>query len=231
MANSRRTFLLVCISLPLMGTLPCFASAQEAHAGKPDPEPVNAETIAVLPWSLTKGTDSAKQTAKEFLSILLTKIKVDQVSEAKTLVAWEDVNKSGFEAERPALPTSARMLRVGSRLDVDWVMSGSATWHSRSIWVGFGPKTKSTCTIDVRIVDVKKQVVALDVKDLKMDSTAKEDTLKALGTVFITGLFTIVSGGPKAPHEQRAVQLGIAKALEPWLAERLKAKKIDPNKK
>jgi hypothetical protein len=69
------------------------------------------------------------------------------------------------------------------------------------------------------------------VAELKMDSTAKEDTLKALGTVFISGLFTMVSGGPKTPHEQRAASLGIAKALEPWLAQHLKAIKIDPNKK
>jgi hypothetical protein len=123
--------------------------------------------------------------------------------------------------------TFAQMLRVGQKLDVDWVMSGSVSWHSRSIWVGLGPKTKSTCTIRVRVVDVKRQEVALDVKDLKMDSTAKEDTLKALGTVFVSGLFTFVSGGPKTPHEQRAVQLGITKALEPWLAQHLKVQKID----
>ncbi|HXG23711.1 MAG TPA: hypothetical protein VNJ09_04080, partial [Chthonomonadales bacterium] len=55
---------------------------------------------------------------------------------------------------------------------------------------------------------------------VKMDSTAKEDTLKAAGTILLTPLFTVVSGGPKTPHEQRAVQLAIAKAMQPWLATR-----------
>ncbi|MGC8668834.1 MAG: hypothetical protein ACP5VE_12045 [Chthonomonadales bacterium] len=40
------------------------------------------------------------------------------------------------------------------------------------------------------------------------------------GTVLLTPLFTVVSGGPKTPHEQRAVQLAIAKAIQPWLAAR-----------
>lgn len=207
-----------------------LASAQEEAAKSPPPEPIKVETIAVLPWNLVKGTEGAKQKAKEFLSTLLTKIQVDQVSEVKAMAAWAEVNDVSYNVEN-ALPTAPQMLRVGQRLGVDWVMSGSVSWHSRSIWVGLGPKTKSTCTISVRIVDVKRQETALDVKDLKMDSTAKEDTLKALGTVFVSGLFTFVSGGPKTPHEQRAVQLGITKALEPWLAQHLKAQKIDPKGK
>jgi hypothetical protein len=80
-------------------------------------------------------------------------------------------------------------------------------------------------------VDVKKGEVALDARDVRMDSTAKEDALKAIGALFVSSLFTVVSGGPKTPHEQRAVQLATAKAMEPWLATHLKAKKIDPNVK
>lgn len=223
-----RNFFLASLSLALMSGLPRLVAAQEAHVEEPATRPFKVETVAVLPWNLSKGTDGAKKTAKEFLATLLTKIKVETVSEVKTLVAWEEVNSSEYDMQSATLPTSAQMLRVGNKLGVNWVMSGSAVWHSRSIWVGLGPKTKSTCTINARVVDVKNQEVALDVKDLKMDSTAKEDTLKALGTVFISGLFTFVSGGPKTPHEQRAVQLGIAKSLEPWLSQHLKATKIDP---
>src|SRR5205823_6457464 len=100
-------------------------------------------------------------------------------------------------------------------------------WHTKSVWIGLGPKTKSDCTVDVLIVDVRSEEVALDAKQVKMDSTAKEDTLKALGSVFVSGLFTVVSGGPKTPHEQRAVQLATAKAMEPWLIQHLKPAKID----
>ncbi len=203
----------------------CFAQAPLASDNKPDTND-KVETIAVLPWRLDKGTDGAKKTAKEFLSTLLTKIKVDAVSEVKTTATWETVAGSEEIYQNGKLPSAANMLRVGNKLGVDWVMSGSVDWHSRSIWVGFGPKTKSTATISVRIVDVKGKIVTLEVADMKVDDTAKEDTLKALGAVFVSGLFTVVSGGPKTPHEQRAVQIGIAKALEPWLAQHLKTQKI-----
>ena len=231
MLFTRRKFLLVCLSLTMLSALPRPGVAQDASPKDPSTKPVKVETIAVLPWSLTQGTDGAKKTAKEFLSVLLTKVKVDAVSEVKTLAAWEETASSEYDTKVTMLPTSAQMLRVGKKLGVDWVMSGSVVWHSRSIWVGLGPKTKSTCTINTRVVDVKSQEVVLDVKDLKMDSTAKEDTLKALGSLFVSGLFTFVSGGPKTPHEQRAVQMGIAKALEPWLAQHLKVTKIDLNSK
>lgn len=231
MLNSIYRIRLTVLSLFLLSVSSYFATAQSTPIESKELKPVQVETIAVLPWSLSQGTDGAKKTAREFLATLLTKVKVDQISEVKTLTAWQEVNESEYDPQTPALPTPAQMLRAGSRLGVDWVMAGSVVWHSRSIWVGFGPKTKSTCTINARIVDVKDQEVALEVKDLKMDSTAKEDTLKALGTLFISGLFTFVSGGPKTPHEQRAVELGIAKALEPWLALHLKTLKINPKSK
>ncbi|MCX6361605.1 MAG: hypothetical protein NT029_17515 [Armatimonadetes bacterium] len=207
--------------------------ATAMQAGPPQAEgdgTVRVETIAVLPWHLVDGTDGARKTAKDFLTDILVKVRVDRLSDVKTVAAWQETNQTEF-APSPQMPTAAQMLRVGQKMGVDWVMAGSAAWHSRSVWVSLGPKTKSTCAVTVRIVDVKRQEVALDVKDLKMDSTAKEDTLKALGTVFISGLFTMVSGGPKTPHEQRAATLGIAKALEPWLAQHLKAIKIDPQSK
>ena len=37
----------------------------------------------------------------------------------------------------------------------------------------------------------------------------------ALG--LLTPLASIVSGGPKTPHEQRAVQIAVAKALRDWV--------------
>ena len=207
----------------------CFAQETPIHplSENKSGADVKVETIAVLPWQLENGTDRAKKTAREFLSALLTKIKVDAASEVKTTAAWAASTGSEEIYQNNQLPSAANMLRVGNKMGVDWVMSGKVSWHSRSIWVGLGPKTKSTATVSVRIVDVKNQVVALEVADMKIDDTAKEDTLKALGAVFVSGLFTVVSGGPKTPHEQRAVQIGIAKALEPWLAQHLKTQKID----
>lgn len=215
-------------------TVLCYGNSKAWSQNDPpsttDTKPVKVETIAVLPWYYEKGTDGAQKTAKDFLATLLVKTRVDAVSEVKTLTAWEEANKAFYETSE-TLPSPAQMLRVGEKLGTDWVLAGKLSWHSRSIWVGLGPKTKSTCTISVRLVNVKDQEVALEVEGLKMDSTAKEDTLKALGTVFVSGLFTFVSGGPKTPHEQRAAQLAIAKALEPWLIKHIKPSKIDPKAK
>jgi hypothetical protein len=188
---------------------------------------LGVQTIAVMPWNMTKGTDGAKRTARDFLGQVLPKMNLEPIPEARCLAAWREVTKSDYPAEGP-LPSAAQMLEAGKLLDVDFVMAGSASWHSRAIWISLGPKTKSTCTVNVRVVDVRKEVVPVDVKDLKMDSTAKEDTLKALGTVFVSTLFTFVSGGPKTPHEQRAGQLAIAKALDQWAGQRMGELKIKP---
>ena len=209
------------------------------------------ETIAVIPWSFRKGSDGSKKTAKAFISNLASKLKMDQISDAKVRLAVDEDNSSSHlvkksqlsgipegytmlypnvledDTDPDTLATPSQMLRIGQKFGVDWVMTGNAEWHSRSIWVGFGPKTKSTCTINARVVDVKNKEVVLDVQNIQVDSTAKEDTMKVIGTLFVSNLFTIVSGGPKTPHEERSVQLGILKALEPWIAQHKKITKID----
>jgi RNase H-fold protein (predicted Holliday junction resolvase) len=178
-----------------------------------------AETMAVLPWIFEKGTDTAVRTGKETLEKLLSGSGLEVMPEGRVTSAW--INQLGYTVPDKELPQPADLLKLGQALKVDFVMAGKASWHSRSIWVGLGPKTKSTCTVDVIIVDVRSQALVLNNRNIKMDSTAKEDTLKALGTLFVSSIFTVVSGGPKTPHEQRAVQLGIGKALEPWIVPRL----------
>jgi len=206
------------------------ASAAQNASGERQttrPQALGVQTIAVMPWSMTKGTDGAKRTAREFLAQILPKMNLEAIPEARCLAAWREVSRTEYPTEG-ALPSAVQLLEVGKVLDVDFVMAGSASWHSRAIWISLGPKTKSTCTVSVRVVDVRKEVIPVDVKDLKMDSTAKEDTLKALGTVFVSTLFTFVSGGPKTPHEQRAGQLAVAKALDAWAVQRMGEVKIKP---
>lgn len=200
--------------------------------GTTDVKPVQIEKIAVFPWTFQWGTKTSHETAQNFLHKLLNKMGIEEIPEARVTAAWLQVNNNEeYEPKFDFMPTPASMLRVGMALGADWVMVPMASWHSRSIWVGLGPKTKSTCTVSFRVIDVKNRTVALDVHDLSMDDTAKEDVLKALGTFFISSLFTVVSGGPKTPHEQRAVELAIAKALEPWIVQHRQIEKIDPNAK
>ncbi len=222
---------LITVALALTLALPTLSQAQKINKNDDaTASDVKVETAAVLPIAFVNGSNGSRKTTKEFLTTILTKAKVDTPSEVKTLTAWEQVNKGEFAA-KPELPTPSQMLRLGEKLGTNWVIAASVDFHSRSIWVGLGPKTKSTATINMRIVNVAKEEVALDVKGLKMDDTAKEDTLKAVGALFVSGLFTFVSGGPKTPHEERAAEMGLVKAMEPWLVQRLpkipKIKKID----
>lgn len=227
-AVASKKHLLTLSVLTLCMILVCAGNAQDSQAGSETVK--KPETVAVLPWIYLKGTNGAKKTAREFLDTVLTKSDFEVIPEARVAVAWKDMNLSLGE-DRKELPTPKELLSLGEKLGVDWVITGKAEWHTRSIWVGLGPKTKSDCTVDVIVVDVRKREIALDARKVKMDSTAKEDTLKAVGTVLLTPLFTIVSGGPKTPHEQRAVQLAIAKAIQPWLAERPQSRKIAPDKR
>jgi len=197
----------------LMSVLAAIGIAPQAGARQ------QAETMAVLPWIFEKGTDTAVRTGKETLDKLLSHSGLEVTPEGRVTSTW--INQLGLTLPDKDLPQPADLLKLGQALKVNYVMAGKASWHSRSIWVGLGPKTKSTCTVDVLIVDVQSQSLVLNNRNVKMDSTAKEDALKALGTVFVSSLFTVVSGGPKTPHEQRAVQLGIGKALEPWLVPRM----------
>jgi len=189
------------------------------------------ETVAILPWVYQKGTDGAKKAAKEFLEAVLTKAYFEVIPEARVRLAWAKNFGHDHDELREELPDPKELLKLGRYLGVNWVITGKAVWHTRSLWIGLGPKTKSNCTVDMLIVDVQHAELALDARKVMMDSTAKEDTLKAVGTVFVSALFTTVSGGPKTPHEQRAVQLAIAKAIQPWLSSRPQVRKIDTEEK
>ena len=140
-------------------------------------------------------------------------------------------------SERTELPTPKELFKLGEKLGVDWVITGHALWHTRSLWIGLGPKTKSDCTVDMLIVDIRKKELSLDARQVKMGSAPTDPPLKAATVVLLglvsRGLFsstlplTVVSGGPKTPREQSAVQSAIAGAMQPWLALHPNNKKID----
>ena len=187
------------------------------------------KTIAVLPFAMAKGTDGAKKATKDYLNDVLTKAGFEIVSEARTTTAWKGLGQTvdyDDKKDLPPLPPAKALLALGEKMGTDYVLAARAMWHTKSVWVSLGPKTKSDCTVDMMIVDVGKKEVALDAKGVKMDSTAKEDALKAAGTILLTPLFTVVSGGPKTPHETRAGVLAVAKAISPWLPISQAGKKI-----
>lgn len=180
--------------------------------------------VAILPWCFREGTDTAVKTAKDTVSALFEKTNHEVLGVVTVKSAWErDLNMAPFpelsngKDTYPALPTPKELLALGKKLNADFVCAGRAKWHTKSVWVGFGPKTKADCTVDMMIVDVKKEEVALDAKDVKSDSTKKEDGAAVAAALLVSVGFTVVSGGPKTPHQQRAGQQAIGKAMDPWL--------------
>lgn len=198
---------------------------QLGDASEDTPPVSHHESVAVLPWCFVGGTEGAKRTAREFLNAVLAKGYLEILPESRVAASCEDLDIDTSERGK-VLPSPRQLLKLGMKLGVDYVIAPLADWHSRPIWVSLGPKTKSTCSVDMLIIDVKNQEVVLDAKQVRMDDTAKESTLQTLGSLFISMYITVLSGGPKTPHEQRAGQLAVAKAIEPWIETRLRKVKI-----
>jgi hypothetical protein len=223
---------------------PCFAL--NSPATKPVRDAANfADKVAIMPWAFDKGTLPARKTADAYIRDIFTKslfFREDSYSiipEERVVTTWTKVLGFSLAGQRKDLPTAKQLLNLGKKLGVDWVVSGRAVWHTRRIWIGLGPKTKSDCAVDMVIVDVKNSELSLDARNVVGDSTAKEDPLTAglsvaLGLVHVEGQYltlpiTAVSGGPKTPREQSAVQIAIAKAIQPWLAVHPRHRKIEPD--
>ncbi len=243
----QRVFRPVVLFLLLLSVFPCLA--QNAQDKKPTDESSEVradspETVAILPWIYENGTSGAQTAAKEFLETALTQSPFFRegsfqiIPEARVALTWTNDMGHDPSSEGTELPTPKQLLILGEKLGVDWVITGRASWHTRSVWIGLGPKTKSDCTVDMLIVDVRKKELSLDARKVKMGNAAKDPPLKAatavlLGLVSANGRFfsalplTLVSGGPKTPREQSAVQLALANAIGPWLALHPRNKKID----
>ena len=113
-------------------------------------------------------------------------------------------------------PTNAQLRQYGKKLGASYVVFGSIDWHTRSIWVGSGPKTISTATVDASVLDVATGKVSYSKSGVAGRSDETEDNIKLLAAVLITPFVTVVSGGPKTPQEQRAVQIALARTFMDW---------------
>ena len=232
--------------LLVLSAFPCLA--QNAQDNKPIDESSEAradtpETVAILPWIYEDGTPGAQIAAKEFLETVLTEsqfFRADSfqiIPEERVIQTWTKDMGHDPASEGTGIPTPKELLKLGQKLGVDWVITGHALWHTRSLWIGLGPKTKSDCTLDMVIVDVRNRELSLDARKVKMGSAPTDPPLRAATVVLLglvsRGLFTstlpltLVSGGPKTPREQSAVRLAIANAIGPWLALHPRNRKID----
>lgn len=180
--------------------------------------------VAILPWVLRDGTETAMETARKTVDTLFEKINYEIVPSTRVKTVWEEELQHPAlrlavkgKDNYPELPTAKELLALGKSMKVDIVCAGRASWHTKSVWVNLGPKTKAECTVDIIIINVKTEEVVLEAKGVKADSTKSEKGLETAAALLVSVGFTALSGGPKTPHQQRSAQKAIGLAMEPWL--------------
>jgi hypothetical protein len=181
-------------------------------------------TVALLPFSLAGSTDGGREAANKAIELVFAKANCEVLPQIGTKKIWEEDLKMPQielapenENDLKPMPSAADLLRLGRILKADYACAGRAKWHTKSVWVSFGPKTKADCTMDVLIVDVAKAEIVLDAKGIKGDSTRKESGLETAGALFLSMGITGLSGGPKDPHHRRAGVMAVGLAFDPWL--------------
>jgi len=204
------------------------AVASLALAPALSPLPQSRPKVAIYPWSFAeneKGTNQQGiETSQKLLHQLFTdRLEMQIIDETRCAKAWiETANKVWKDTyddpkQQPALPSAKQLLTFGERAGADYVCAGRLTWKVKSIWVALGPKTKANAYLDCRIVNVKNKTVELDVKQFDSDSTRAEKWYETAGSILVTWGITVVSGGPKTPHIQRAAIKAIGGATEPFV--------------
>ncbi len=161
-------------------------------------------TIAICPSDFDHGTKSGRTAAMRTMQNMLQHAGF-------TVILPADMDNPGH------VPTDIRA--YGQAHNAAYVLKSDIAFHSRSIWVDLGPRTNSTANVDVTIYDTADGHVVFTNKATAR-SDEKFDVVKAGADVVFTPLVTVVSGGPKAPHEQRAAQIAVYRALHNWTSMR-----------
>lgn len=187
--------------------LPSKATAQETSRG----------SIVVYPvvYSRNSGDQTSRKTGVRSADEVLQKAGYTLISGTVAANTWRRLGLPMPVTDSPARHSD--IVRFGKAVKAHYVVEMVFDFHSRSIWVDLGPKTVSTVTVDVVITDVEQNKTVYDKEDVSGRSDEKFDLVKAGADVLITPLVTVVSGGPKTPHEQRAAQIAVAKALRDWV--------------
>jgi len=171
--------------------------------------------VAICPWRFTDGNVTSRTMVADTIGKILER-------HGYTVVA-QDGAEQRFTAMSPApamrhgYPIEADLGRYAGVVQASRLIYGSVAWHTRSIWVGTGPKTISTATVDLFVYNTKLGKITYQRRGVEGRSDEKENALKDVLDVLVTPLVTVVSGGPATPREQRAVQIALGRALRPWI--------------
>ena len=207
--------------LPLALAFALVALASPQDPAKPA---TIAPKVAIVPWAMNGGTPTAVETAQKALLKLFEKEGYEVVNQAQVNSTWKrdmsmEIPDTLADEQTPpvAYPSAKDALALGKQLNVDMVCIGRLKWHTKSVWVSLGPKTKAEATVDCMLIDVAKGEIILSVKDAKSGSIKKESGLETAAAIFVSFGVTAFSGGPKTPHQQQAAVHAIAVAFDPWV--------------
>ena len=166
-------------------------------------------------YSRDSGTKTSRETAVRAVQEALLKARYTLRSNTVAANTWKQLRIPPPATGKPS--TRSEIVRFGNAMKARYVVASVFDFHSRSIWVNMGPKTVSTATVGITIMDTKYKKIVYRKKNIKGRSDEKTNTLKIVADVLISPLVTVVSGSPKTPQEQRAVQIAVAKALKGWV--------------
>jgi hypothetical protein len=171
-------------------------------------------TAVAYPFAFEKGTDTARSTAYDAAEGIARKAGYASVPRHVAAQAWDKLGTKDPKVGK--MPSPASLAKYGRETRATVVLYGSVSWHTRSIWVGAGPKTISTATVNVYVYDVKAGKVVFSKRSVTGRSDEKENGYKVAAAILISPVISAVSGGPKTPREQRAAQIALARAYYDW---------------
>ncbi len=204
--RKKSVFTALAAMISLATALP-LAHAQETSRG--------AAVVYPVVYSRNSGTETSRKTGVGVVKEVLQKAGYTLISSTVAANTWRRLGLKMPMTDRPA--SLSDLVRFGKAVKARYVVSPQFDFNSRSIWVDLGPKTISTATVDIRITDVAKDETIFTRDDVTGRSDEKFNLAEAGADILVSPLFTMVSGGPKTPHEQRAVQIAVVKALRPWV--------------
>lgn len=202
-------------ALPVLGAIVLGGSFPAPVQAAGQDESKGAAVVYPIVYKRNSGTKTSRAAAVQSVREVLQKSGYTLISDNVASSNWKRMR---LPLPQPAYPTrTSELVRFGKAVKARYVIAPKFDFHSRSIWVNLGPKTISTVTTDVAIVDTTDGKLVYQRKNVKGRSDEKENTVKIVADVLVTPIVSAVSGGPKTPHEQRAAQISVARALRDWV--------------
>jgi len=170
--------------------------------------------VAICPWQFNDGNVTSRTTVTDTLAKILERHGYSVLTQGTVEDSYHSMSHS--MRLQNGIPGMDDLGRYARSVNADHLVYGTTSWHTRSIWVGTGPKTISTAEVDLSVYDVGSGKIVYQ-RHAVGRSDERESVLKDIGDVLVTPLITVVSGGPATPREQRAAQIAVARAIRPWI--------------